>query len=107
MTVKSLHDHDSGRLDWDGLKQELEALGRQEYRELVSRLGVLLGQNPSLCSRLDEPLEDGFQGGVDLVLRESDLPLRALPQASPWSLQEALDPATLCDTRGDWSDQGL
>lgn len=135
----ALHDHDSGRLDWDGLKQELEALGRQEYRELVSRLGVLLGhllkwqlqserrsrswflsvreqrraisrlleQNPSLCSRLDEALEDGFQGGVDLVLRDSDLPLRSLPQASPWSLQEALDPATLCDTRGDWSDQGL
>ena len=59
MTVTSLHErdfygwvaeqcaalqaHDSSRLDWDGLREELEALGRQEYRELVSRLGVLLG----------------------------------------------------------------
>ena len=39
----ALRDHDSSRLDWAGLREELEALGRQEYRELVSRLGVLLG----------------------------------------------------------------
>jgi hypothetical protein len=135
----ALQAHDSSRLDWDGLKEELEALGRQEYRELVSRLGVLLGhllkwqlqperrsrswflsvreqrraiarlleQNPSLRARLEEALADGFQGGVDLVLRETDLALRALPELSPWSLQQALDPALLCDTRGDWSDLGL
>lgn len=152
MAVTSLHDrdfygwvseqcaaleaHDSSRLDWDGLKEELEALGRQEYRELVSRLGVLLGhllkwelqperrsrswflsvreqrraitrlleQNPSLRPRLEEALEDGFQSGVDLVLRETELALRALPQASPWTLAQALDAATLCDTRGDWGE---
>ncbi len=135
----ALQARDSSRLDWDGLREELEALGRQEYRELVSRLGVLLGhllkwqlqperrsrswflsvreqrraitrlleQNPSLRSRLDEALSDGFQGGVDLVLRETDLALRALPQQSPWSLPEALAAETLCDTRGDWSDLGL
>jgi len=131
--------HDSTQLDWDGLKEELEALGRQEYRELVSRLGVLLGhllrwelqperrsrscfltireqrrtikrlleQNPGLRPRLVEALEDGFQGGIDLVLRETELALRLLPAVSPWSLQEALDPMTLCDSRGDWSDLGL
>jgi hypothetical protein len=135
----ALREHDSSRLDWDGLQEELEALGRQEYRELVSRLAVLLGhllkwqlqperrsrswflsvreqrraitrlleQNPSLRSRLDEALSDGFQGGVDLVLRETDLALRSMPPESPWSLSEALDPATLCDTRGACSDLGL
>lgn len=132
----ALRAHDPSRLDWDWLQEELEALGRQEYRELVSRLAVLLGhllkwqlqphrrsrswflsireqrraiarlmaQNPSLRSRLDEALEDGFQGGIDLVLRDTDLALRALPSASPWSLEKALDPAVLCDTRGDWAD---
>ena len=75
----ALRAHDSSRLDWDGLKEELEALGRQEYRELVSRLGVLLEQNPSLQPRLEGALEDGFQSGVDLVLRETELGLRALP----------------------------
>lgn len=39
----ALRDHDSSRLDWSGLQEELAALGLQEYRELVSRLGVLLG----------------------------------------------------------------
>lgn len=132
----ALEARDSTQLDWEGLKEELEALGRQEYRELVSRLGVLLGhllkwelqperrsrswflsvreqrrairrlleQNPSLRSKLEPALEDGFQSGVDLVLRETDLALRMLPAASPWSLEQVLDPATLCDTRGDWSD---
>ena len=132
----ALRDHDSSRLDWSGLEEELEALGRQEYRELVSRLGVLLGhllkwelqpdrrgrswfcsireqrraierllrQNPSLRAKAADALADGFESGVDLVLRESDLPLRQLPAASPWTLEQALDPATLCDTRGDWED---
>ena len=106
----ALEARDSTQLDWDGLKEELEALGRQEDRELVSRLGVLLGhllkwelqperrsrswflsvreqrrainrlleQNPSLRSKLEPALEDGFQSGVDLVLRETDLALRML-----------------------------
>ena len=132
----ALRDHDSSRLDWDGLREELEALGRQEYRELVSRLGVLLGhllkwelqpdrrsrswfcsireqrraidrllgQNPSLRAKAAAALSDGFETGVDLVLRETDLPLRALPTISPWSLEQALNPATLCDTRGDWGE---
>lgn len=103
----ALRDHDSSRLDWDGLSEELEALGRQEVRELVSRLGVLLGQNPSLRPRLEGALEDGFQSGVDLVLRETELGLRALPAVSPWSIEEALNPLTLCDTSGDWSDLAL
>jgi len=132
----ALRDHNSGQLDWDGLQEELEALGRQEYRELVSRLAVLLGhllkwqvqperrsrswflsireqrraiarllaQNPSLAAKADEAMGDGFEAGVDLVLRDTDLSLRVLPQQSPWRLDQALDPQTLCDTRGDWSD---
>lgn len=135
----ALRDHDSSRLDWHWLSEELEALGRQEYRELVSRLGVLLGhllkwqlqperrsrswflsvreqrraigrlleQNPSLRPRLDEALADGFQNGVDLVLRETDLSLRAIPAVPPWSIADALNPLTLCDTSGDWSDLAL
>lgn len=45
---------------------------------------------------------------MDLVLRETDLPLRSLPAASPWTLEQALeqalDPAMICDSRGDWDD---
>jgi hypothetical protein len=41
---------------------------------------------------------------LDLVLRETDLSLRVLPDSSAWNLEQALDPSLLCDTRGDWSD---
>ena len=132
----ALRERDASQLDWSGLEEELEALGRQEYRELVSRLAVLIGhllkwdlqperrsrswflsireqrraisrllaQNPSLLPRASEALGDGFEGGIDLVLRDTNLSLRALPERCPWSLDHCLDPATLCDTRGDWSD---
>ena len=132
----ALRNHDSSQLDWDGLQEELEALGRQEYRELVSRLAVLLGhllkwqcqperrsrswflsireqrraitrllaQNPSLRAKAADAVGDGFEAGIDLVLRETDLSLRSLPDQSPWTLEQALEPLTLCDTTGDWSD---
>ncbi len=45
-------------------------------------------------------LADGFENTgvdpVDPVLVESDLLLRQLPAASPWTLEQTLDPATLC-----------
>ncbi len=41
--AKALAEKNLFYLDWQHLKEELEALGRQEYRELVSRLTVLLG----------------------------------------------------------------
>ena len=41
--VDGLRDHNSSRLDWSGLLEELEALGRQEFRELMNQLGDLLG----------------------------------------------------------------
>lgn len=76
-------------------------LSVREQRRAITRL---LEQNPSLRPRLEEVLEDGFQAGVDLVLRETELALRALPQASPWTLTQALDATTLCDTLGDWGE---
>ncbi|EAQ70530.1 MULTISPECIES: DUF29 domain-containing protein [unclassified Synechococcus] len=96
----ALREHNSAQLDWDGLQEELEALGRQEYRALVSRLA----QNPSLRAKADDAVSDGFEAGVDLVLRETDLSLRVLPDSSAWNLDQALDPSLLCDTRGDWND---
>lgn len=41
--VKVLAEKQISELDWLNLKAEIQALGRQEYRELVSRLSVLLG----------------------------------------------------------------
>ncbi|KEF42552.1 MAG: hypothetical protein ER33_05755 [Cyanobium sp. CACIAM 14] len=130
----ALRDRDSSRLDWSHLTEEPEALGRQEFRELVSRLGVLLAhllkwehqperrcrswfltvreqrraiasllrRNPGLAARFNEAMEDGYDVGVDQALRETDLALRQLPAACPWSFEEALNPQGVCDTSGDW-----
>jgi hypothetical protein len=41
-TVKQLRDRDLTNLDWDNLIEEIDSLGKQEKRELVNRLIVLL-----------------------------------------------------------------
>jgi hypothetical protein len=132
--AQALSNQQPSLLDWQHLKQEIEALGRQQYRELVSRLAVLLGhllkwelqpeqrsrswfltireqrrairrhllQNPSLNSRLPEALEDGFEAGVDLALRETNLPIRVFPEVCPYPLAKVLEENFLCDTSQDW-----
>lgn len=134
--AKALAEQNLADLDWPHLKEELEALGRQEYRELVSRLTVLLGHllkwqfqpekrsrswfltireqrraitrhlnhNPSLTSRLPEAITDGYEAGVDLALRETDLPLRYFPIDCPYAMEAVLDHSFLCNTDQDWED---
>jgi hypothetical protein len=131
-----LADREVSALDWQNLYEEIQALGRQEYRELVSHLGVLLGhllkweyqperrsrswfltireqrraikryfhRNPSLTSRILEALEDGFEVGVDLALRETNLPLRLFPESCPYQFDDILTESFICDTSQDWGD---
>lgn len=40
---QALACHEVSALDWQNLQEEIQALGRQEYRELISHLSVLLG----------------------------------------------------------------
>ena len=42
--VELLRQRDLNNLDIDNLIEEIESLGKQEKRELVNRLGVLIGQ---------------------------------------------------------------
>ena len=132
---QSLAQQAVSELDWQNLQEEIKALGRQEYRELVSRLTVLLGhllkwqyqpnlrsrswfltireqrrainrhllRNPSLKSRIVEALEDGFEAGVDLALRETDLPLRTFPESCPYEFEELMAESFVCDTSQDWA----
>jgi hypothetical protein len=134
----ALRDRDGSRLDWQHLREEIEALGRQEVQELVSRLAMLLGhllkwtyqpdqrsrswflsireqrrairrlleQNPSLSPKLNDALADGYEGGIDLALRDTALPLRQFPSECPWTPTQTLDPREVFDTSGDWSELG-
>jgi hypothetical protein len=132
--VQALAQKQVSALDWQHLQEEIQSLGRQEYRELVSRLTVLLGhllkwqyqpekrsrswfltireqrrairrhlhQNPSLKSRIVEALEEGFEAGVDLALRETDLPLRTFPERCSYEFESIMADSFLCDTSQDW-----
>lgn len=109
-------------IDVANLIEEVETLGRQERRELVNRLGVLLGhllkwqyqpdlqgsswqatireqrrkikrlleQNPSLSSYLEEALQEGYEDGLDLAVRETNLPYETFPEDCPYQLEQAL-----------------
>lgn len=131
---KALAERQIDLLDWAHLKEEIQTLGRQEYRELVSRLAVLIGhllkweyqperrsrswfltireqrrairrhlqQNPSLANRLLEAGAEGYEAGVDLTLRETELPLRTFPEQCPYAVDRVLTDDFLCDTNQDW-----
>jgi hypothetical protein len=120
-------------LDWQNLREEVISLGKQEYRELVSRLTVLVGHllkweyqpdkrsrswfltireqrrairrhlqgNPSL-SRIPTALSDAFEAGVDLALRDTDLPIRTFPSHCLFTFEDIMADHFLCDTSQDW-----
>lgn len=119
---KLLKAHQWEQLDVENLVEELESLGRQERRELVNRLAVLLGhllkwqyqpekqgvswqstireqrrkverliqENPSLKSYLAEALQDAYEDGLDLAVRETGLPFTIFPASCPYTLEQAL-----------------
>ena len=121
-------------LDWKHLQEEIQSLGRHEYRELISCLGVLIGhllkweyqpeqrsrswfltireqrraiqrhlrQNPSLKSRITEAMLDAFEAGIDLALRETNLPLRTFPENCPYLFDDIIADNFLCHTVQDW-----
>jgi hypothetical protein len=126
-------------LDWQNLREEVISLGKQEYRELVSRLTVLVGHllkweyqpdkrsrswfltireqrrairrhlqgNPSLKSRIPTALSDAFEAGVDLALRDTDLPIRTFPSHCLFTFEDIMADHFLCDTSQDWSSKIL
>jgi hypothetical protein len=112
-------------LDVENLIEEMEALGRQERRELKNRLGILLGhllkwryqpdarskswwatifeqrqeilqllkENPSLKPYLPEAIALAHPQGLAIVIRETPLTLKQLPESCPFSMFEILEEA--------------
>lgn len=134
LQAKALATRQVEALDWQNLREEIISLGKQEYRELVSRLTVLVGHllkweyqpdkrsrswfltireqrrairrhlqgNPSLKSRIPTALSDAFEAGVDLALRDTDLPIRTFPSHCLFTFEDIITDYFLCDTSQDW-----
>lgn len=111
-------------LDYLNLAEEIEALGKQQRRELRTRLGILIGHllkwdfqpekrskswqatireqrreilfllkdNPSLKSYLEEAITNGYESGLDLVVKETPLNYVDLPPACIYQKEQLLDP---------------
>ncbi|APB32681.1 hypothetical protein GlitD10_0371 [Gloeomargarita lithophora Alchichica-D10] len=112
-----------GQLDIPNLVEELEALGRQERRELVNRLGILLGHllkwqyqpqqrgkswaatiigqrqdlqeliadNPSLKPYVLMAINNAYQKGVLLVVKETPLSQNDLPAQCSYTFEQIID----------------
>jgi len=71
-------------------------------REQRRALNRHFHRNPSLKSCIVDALEDGFEAGVDLALRETNLPLRTFPAKCPYNFEEVITDSFICDTSQDW-----
>lgn len=60
-------------------------------REQRRRIARLLQQNPSLKLYQSEAMREAYPDGIDLVVQETPLRYRELPQACPYSLEQVLD----------------
>lgn len=74
-------------------------LSIREQRRAIKRH---LRQNPSLKSRMEEAMIDAYEAGVDLALRETQLPLRTFPETCFYCFDEIIDDNFLCNTSQDW-----
>ncbi len=111
-------------VDIGNLIEELATLGRQERRELVNRLGILLGhflkwqyqpelrgtswqatireqrrkitrllqQSPSLKPYLEEAIQEGYEDGLDLAVRETGLLYEVFPGNCTYTIEQLFDP---------------
>ena len=70
-------------------------------REQRRRLQDLLLENPSLQPYLIETLDRAYQDGVDLAVRETDLPYEVFPPSCIYMLEQVLNAQFLPGREGD------
>ncbi|MBE9136870.1 DUF29 domain-containing protein [Nodosilinea sp. LEGE 07088] len=77
-TVACLKRRDTEHLDWNGLIEEIEDLGKSAKRELESRLSVLLVH---LLKRCHVDLPDDYRGWQLTILEQRNALKRLLKQS--------------------------
>ncbi len=68
--------------------------------EQRDQVALLLAENPSLKPYLTEALDIAYQSGLNLAVRETELPYETFPTTCPYSLDEVMNPAFLPDEAG-------
>lgn len=60
-------------------------------REQRLKIGRWLKASPSLKSFLEKAVEEGFVDGVNLAVRETNLPYATFPKSCPYTLEQILN----------------
>ena len=78
-------------LKWD-LQPNLRGKSwRSTIREQRRQIQKLITKNPSLKSYLDEAMSEGYESALDLVVRETPLDYKELPQVCPYAIAQIFD----------------
>ena len=78
-------------LKWD-LQPDLRGKSwRSTIREQRRQIQKLIIKNPSLKPYLEEAMAEGYESALDLVVRETPLDYKDLPQVCPYTLTQAFD----------------
>jgi hypothetical protein len=78
-------------LKWD-LQPNLRGKSwRSTIREQRRQIQKLIAKNPSLKSYLEEAMSEGYESALDLVVRETPLDYRDLPQVCPYAIAQVFD----------------
>jgi len=78
-------------LKWD-LQPDLRGKSwRSTIREQRRQIQKLIIKNPSLKPYLEEAMAEGYESALDLVVRETPLDYKDLPQVCPYTIAQVLD----------------
>ena len=84
-------------LKWQYQSENRSNSWKATIREQRRRILRLLDSSPSLQPYLEEALQLGYEDGVDLAVRETNLPDLTFPSTCVYSLEQALDAEFLPD----------
>ncbi|NCJ05246.1 DUF29 family protein [Synechococcales cyanobacterium C] len=79
-------------LKWDYQPEKRSKSWRVTIREQRREILQLLKENPSLKPYLEEAITQAHESGLDLVVKETPLDYRDLPEHCPYTLDELFDP---------------
>ena len=78
-------------LKWD-LQPDLRGKSwRSTIREQRRQIQKLIIKNPSLKPYLEEAMAEGYESALDLVVRETPLDYKDLPQVCPYAITQVFD----------------
>jgi adenosyl cobinamide kinase/adenosyl cobinamide phosphate guanylyltransferase len=82
-------------LKWEYQPEQRSNSWLATIREQRRKVIKLIEQNPSLKLYLEEVLQEAYEDGIDLAVRETNLPYKTFPEICPYTLQQTLNPEFL------------